>query len=736
MKKHLFRVVLGALCLLVLLGHAGRFWTLHFVSALDAYLYDAHVRLSMPDTVDPAVIVVDIDERSLAEVGRWPWSRDRLAELVRRLTDEYGAAVLGFDVVFAEPDTSSGLAVLEELGRQQLRHEPGFQRALGELRAQLDYDQRFADAMRGRPVALGYYFSNSPASGPAGALPSPVWAGGSLADRTQPFVSWLGYGANLSVFQQAAAAGGHINPLIDFDGSSRRVPLIVEFSGAYYEALSLAVLRTLLGGAEIRPGFPVPGGQLEWLDVVSERGSLRIPVDENAAVLVPYRGYERSFPYVSAVDVLQGRADAALFKGRVVLVGTSAPGLMDLRTTPVGAAYPGVEVHANLVAGMLAGTIKEKPGYAMAIEVIQLVLVGGLLVALLPWLSPLRASLLTLATLALTLLFNAWLWNSANLVLPLAATLLLIIVLYALNMSWGYFVESRSKRQFTELFGQYVPPELVDEMARDPESYNMEGRNAELTVLFADIRSFTTLSEGMAPRELAHLMNDYFGAMTDVIRSRRGTLDKYIGDAIMAFWGAPVSDADHARHAVDAALAMQQAVTALAEPFRARGWPPLQIGIGINSGTMTVGDMGSAVRKAYTVMGDAVNLASRLEGLAKEYGVGIVVSEATRQLLPDMAFRELDRVRVKGKEAPVAIYEPLGPGAQLPAAAQEELRGWQQALRLYRAADWDAAELQIYNLQKTAPERRLYALYSERIVALRKHPPPPGWDGTTTFQTK
>lgn len=736
MKKHLVRILLGALCGLLLLGHAARFWQIPFVSALDAYLYDVRLRVAMPDSIDPGVVIVDIDERSLGEIGRWPWRRDLLADLVRRLTDDYGAAVVGFDVVFAEPDESSGLAVLEDLARRQLRNEVAFQRVLGELRHQLDYDKRFAVALRDRPVVLGYYFSSTQATQQAGVLPPPVFAAGSFAGQDIPFLSWIGYGANLPELQQAAAGGGHFNPLVDFDGSSRRVPLIVEFSGQYYEALSLAVLRTLLGKAEVRLGFPEAGGQLEWLDVAGERGMVRIPVDEHGTALIPYRGYERSFPYVSAVDVLQGKADAGQFKGRVVMVGTTAPGLMDLRSTPVGAAYPGVEVHANLIAGMLAGSIKEKPGYVLAIETLQLLLIGALLVFLLPLLSPLRATLLALTALAAMLSFNVWLWSSANLVLPLAASLLLILLLYALNMSWGYFVESRSKRQFTELFGQYVPPELVDEMARNPESYSMEGRNAELTVLFADIRSFTSLSEGMAPTELAHLMNDYFGAMTDVIRARRGTLDKYIGDAIMAFWGAPVADAEHARHAVQTALAMQQAVAALAEPFRARGWPPLQIGIGINSGTMTVGDMGSPVRKAYTVMGDAVNLASRLEGITKEYGVGVVVGEATRQALPDMVFRELDRVRVKGKDEPVTIYEPLGPVEAISSAEQDELRQWQQALRLYRAADWDGAELQIYNLQKSAAERRLYALYSERIIALRKNPPTGDWDGTTTFLTK
>ncbi len=736
MKKHLVRFVLGALCVFLLLGHAGRLWQIPFVSALDAYLYDVRLRLTMPDTLDHSVVIVDIDEKSLGEIGRWPWGRNVLAELVRRLTDDYKVAVVGFDVVFAEPDESSGLKVLEEIGRQQMKGEAAYQKVLSGLRKSLDYDQLFAETLRGRPVVLGYYFSGANRAQQTGALPPPVFPAGSFAGAPIPFVSWDGFGGNLPEFQQAAASGGHFNPLVDFDGSSRRVPLVVSFEGGYYEALSVAVLRTALGNGELRAGIPPGEKMIEWLDVVSERGDLRIPVDENVSALIPYRGREHSFSYVSAVDVINGHISPDQLNGRIVLVGTTAPGLMDLRSTPVGAAYPGVEVHANLIAGMLSGTIKEKPGYVLAVEVVQLLLFGGLLASLLPLLSPLRASLLTLVTMFATLGLSLWLWSAANLVLPLASSVLLILLLYALNMSWGYFVESRAKRQFTELFGQYVPPELVDEMAKNPESYTMEGRTEELTVLFSDIRNFTSLSEGMDPKELTRLMNEYLGAMTDVIRQQRGTLDKYIGDAIMAFWGAPVGDPDNARHAVLTALAMQDALKGLVEPFRLRGWPELKIGIGVNTGVMTVGDMGSPVRKAYTVMGDAVNLASRLEGITKEYSVGIVVGEATRDLVPDITFRELDRVKVKGKDEPVAIYEPLGITAELSGATLDELKLWQHALRLYRARQWDQAELQLYNLQQQAPQSRLYSLYAERVALLRNAPPDAAWDGVTIYQTK
>lgn len=736
MRKHIFRFLLGVACVLVFIGHAARLWQIPFLSLVDAYLYDVRVRLSAPNTVDDRIVIVDIDEKSLAEAGRWPWSRNAVAAMVKRLTDDYKAAVVGFDVVFAEPDDSSGLRVLEDIGRGPLRAVPAYQAALHGLRNSLNYDRLFADTLKGRPVVLGYYFSNLTDARQGGALPTPVFPAGYFKDHLAFFIDWKGFGGNLPLFQERAAGAGHFNPLPDFDGVSRRVPLVVEYGGAYYEALSLAMVRTLLGGAELRPGYPDPEAIMEWLEVATPRGALKIPVDEFGAALVPYRGPERSFPYVSAVDVLKGRVDPARLQNKIVLVGTTAPGLMDLRSTPVGATYPGVEIHANLIAGILDGSVKQKPSYVLGAEVVQLLFFGGLMAFLLPLLSPLRSSLLMAVTLAFILTLNFWLWQSAALVLPLASSLFLVATLFALNMSWGYFVESRTKRQLTGLFGQYVPPELVDEMARDPEHYSMEGRKEELTVLFSDVRGFTTISEGLDPKELAQLMNAYLGPMTSIIRRNRGTLDKYIGDAIMAFWGAPVADADHARHAVLTALEMQREMQKLAEPFQARGWPALHIGVGVNTGTMTVGDMGSPVRQAYTVMGDAVNLASRLEGLTKEYGVGIVVGEATRDLLKDIVFRELDRVRVKGKDEPVAIYEPLGVAGEVPREVMDELKLWQHALRLYRAQDWDGAEVQLYNLLQRHPDVRLYQLYSERIQYLRANPPGENWDGVTTFKTK
>jgi len=741
LKQYLPRYLLGLLILLVLLGHSARFYQIPFINHLDALIYDAKVRLTMPQSVDERVVILDIDEKSLAEQGRWPWGRDKLATLMNKLFDQYGVKLVGFDVVFAEPDDSSGLKSLDALARKELKDAANFQSALKDLRPQLDYDSRFAAALRNRPVILGYYFSSKEGGTSSGAVPDPVFPAGTFNGRRIAFTQWVSYGSNLPEFQKEAAGAGHFNPLVDLDGTSRRVPLLVEYKGQYYESLALAMVRNLLGKPPITPGYPgnspASYAAMEWLDIKAASGGvMRIPVDENAATLIPYRGYQGSFPYVSVTDVLNDKVPKERLAGRVIVIGTTAPGLMDLRATPVGAAYPGVEIHANLIAGMLDGAIKHKPPYILGADVLTVLIAGAVMAFLLPMLSPFRATVVGSIVLLLLLSLNFTFWHVSNVVLPLANGMIAVLLLYAMNMSWGYFVESRTKRQLTGLFGQYVPPELVEEMSRDPENYSMAGRKAELTVLFSDIRGFTTISEGLEPNELASLMNEYLGAMTLVVRKHRGTLDKYIGDAIMAFWGAPVDDPEHAKNAVLTGLEMHVALHELNKDLMKRGWPELKIGVGVNTGPMTVGDMGSPVRQSYTVMGDAVNLGSRLEGITKQYGVGFIVGESTRDLVKkDFVFRELDLVKVKGKDKPVGIYEPIGAEGHVEKAKLDENKLWHQALRYYRAQDWDQAEVALLNLSRTAPHK-LYEVYAERIAHYRKEAPGDDWDGSWKFDTK
>jgi adenylate cyclase len=557
---------------------------------------------------------------------------------------------------------------------------------------------------------------------------------GTFVGRRVFFPKYFGYTGNLPLYVEAAMGAGHINPLPEIDGVLRRVPLLVEFEGQYHEALSLAVVRALLTPKDgamppVEPGFPQNDPNLEWLGV----GQLRIPVDESGAALVPYRGSRGSFRYVSLADVARDRIPVGELKGKIALVGTTTPGLLDMRATPVAEVYPGVEIHANMIAGMIDGEVKQRPLYVVGAEVVFLLLGGIAFAILVPMLSAVWATLVTVIGLAAACGLNFAVWQG-GLVLPLASSLLVVVAIYTMNMAYGYFVESRSKRQLAGRFGEYVPPELVARMARDPEKYGMEPKDAELTILFCDVRDFTTISESLKPGELRDYINEYLTTMSTIIRGRhRGTLDKYIGDAIMAFWGAPVEDAEHARHAVLAALEMRKECAALNARFTARGWPALRIGIGIESGTVRVGDMGSQVRRAYTAMGDAVNVASRLEGRTKHYGVDLLVGEATRRQVGEgeVAWREIDRIKVKGKDRVVTVFEPLAV-----AEDREELLLWMQTLRAYRAAQWDQADVNLLNLQRANPQSTLYKAFSDIVAERRRNPPSVDWDGVTVFAEK
>ncbi|MFZ9425741.1 MAG: adenylate/guanylate cyclase domain-containing protein, partial [Limnohabitans sp.] len=402
------------------------------------------------------------------------------------------------------------------------------------------------------------------------------------------------------------------------------------------------------------------------------------------------------------------------------------------------AIFPGVEVHANLIAGMISpdeGSLKVMPGYVRGLEWIAVLVIGVLLAVLMAYLSPSWS--LGLVGLSVSVLgYTNYLAWQGGLVLPMASLLVLILTLYVVNMAYGYLVEARSKRQFTELFGQYVPPELVDKMAEDPEKYSMAGKKETLTVLFSDVVGFTSISERLSPQDLAAFINDYLTSMSEVIRDQGGTLDKYIGDAIMAFWGAPVPDANHATRGVLAALRMQRRLDTLREEFDRRGWPSISIGIGLSSGEMTVGDMGSKVRKAYTVMGDAVNLGSRLEGITRQYGVGILVSAETVQMSSGVVYREIDSVRVKGKDIPIRIYQPLALATEWDASSQQQLDLWHAALTAYRQQHWDEAENLLLELQQARPEEKLWGIFLERVAEYRDHPPGDAWDGVQKFASK
>ncbi|PJI95591.1 adenylate cyclase [Acidovorax sp. 69] len=749
--SHLFqrrwrRIAFTLIPLVFALLHVADILHLQVLERLDNIIYDTRLRVTMPRTLDERIVIVDIDEKSLGQIGQWPWRRDKLATLVRELFERQQVSVIGFDVLFAEADESSGLSTLQQLAQGPLKGQPGFKEQLARIAPSLNYDALFAQSLQGRPVVLGYYLSGDDRDGiTKGTLPNPALPLTHLRGLPLISTSWKGYSSNIEGLASAAPAAGFFNSITDEDGVVRSLPLLAEYQGQYYESLALAMFRTVIGSPEIHPGFAnaTPGGTHDALESIVLRAdgrTLALPVDHQLATLVPYRGpgdaKGGSFRYISASDVLEGRLRAGQLRDQLVLVGSTAPGLLDLRVTPVGRAYPGVEAHANVLSAFLDGKNMVRPDYAVGFDALQLLCAGILLAVTLPLLSALAAVLLSAAVVGTLVGVNLWLYLAHGLALPLATAVVMALLAFALNMAYGYFVESRSKRELAALFGTYVPPELVDEMVKQPEHYSMQATNRELTVMFCDMRGFTAMSERMEPLQLQALLNEVFSKLTHIIRRHKGTIDKYMGDCVMAFWGAPVATPEHAQLAVSAAMEMANAIGEINADHRQRGLPEIGVGIGLNTGVMCVGDMGSDIRRAYTVIGDAVNLGSRLEGLSKYYGTSIVVSESAKSLAPQFAWQQMDCVRVKGKAQAVPIYQPLSKLSDLPDRQVQELSVWAQFLTAYGAQEWAQCDVLLTQLKEFQPHSVLHELYASRIAHLRLQPFNAAWDSATNFDTK
>ena len=734
-RRHLVPTLIG-IAITGIMTWAG-IYQIHDISVLRAmeYVsYDIRLRQSQTYQADDRVVIIDVDEKSLAEQGRWPWPRQTMAKLVEKL-GALGAQVIAFDVVFAEPEERSDRRILSELLQGPLQNNAEFVTTAQQKMNQLDGDKQFAEALASNPVVMGFFFDAGTDATSIGMLPNNGADASSYLDAGVEFGAPAeSFGANLELLQSAATSGGFFNTRLDPDGILRRVPLFTLHGNEIYPLLSLEAVRLYLG----EPGWQLATDTLlgkKTLDYVM-LGDHRINTDRVANMLIPYRGGARTFTYISATDVLSDKLGADSLVGKIVFVGTSAKGLLDLRPTPVETIYPGVEVHATIADAILNGGIRAETLEKDGIDLVLLAGLGILLSVLLTLISPLWAIISTLIAATLVVIINFVAWSN-GIVLALSTPLLTIALILGANLAYGFLFESRDRRLLQAMFGQYVPPELVAEMSQDADSFNLDGESRLMTVLFADIRSFTSISETMSPKQLKDLLNRYFTPMTSIIHDQRGTIDKYVGDMIMAFWGAPLDDPNHARNGVIAALEMIRQTEAMTEEFRAIGYPDIRIGVGLNTGPMNVGNMGSEFRMAYTVLGDSVNLGSRLESLTKQYGANILVSEDTRRTIDDVVFMEIDRVVVKGQTRPITIYEPLCQDDQLTVELRDELVLAQRALKLYRAKDWDNAEMQYISLMQRYPNRKLYELYvKERIPWFRQNPPPAKWAGEFIHTSK
>jgi adenylate cyclase len=724
---------------------------------------------------DPRIVIVDIDQKSQEGLGKWPFSRSHFATMLDVLRDD-GAKVVGFDVTFDKPDQTAApvRALAGKLERRKAEGQPvdpKLEQEVKALAAEYDADKQFGEAIKrfGNAVLGNFFFPKEELHGTDQATLDSYadlvqWyalAQNSLNPSTgkQDFVNLMQrYEANnilytatmanipalLSPDNNNSGTMGFFNVLPDADGVLRRALLVVPFDRSgkmtdaeLYGSLEVQTIRLYLG---------VPSEQLtvnyNQTGIVSLQfgDKLQIKPDSIGRLVINYRGPERTYPYYSIVDVVQRKLPAGTFKDKIVLVGASATGIGDLRTPPYGGiTYPGVEVHANAIDNMLNHQALTR-GAAQELSDIALILFFGIPVGI--WMALVAprwmwfglSFLVPLVLIDYGAFLRGWWLNFGVPALTLGSNVLLVSLYRAL-------VEEKEKRRIRTAFGQYLSPEVIRRLLRNPKL--VEPKKTEITVMFSDIRGFTTISENLDAQDLALFLNQYLSDMTGLVFEYQGTLDKYIGDAVMAFWGAPFEVDDHAVCACNSALKMMQRVREMQTVWKAQGKPQLDIGIGLNSGVASVGNMGSALRYGYTALGDTVNLSSRLEGLNKDYGTHIIVNETTYAAVQkaEFVYRELDLIRVKGKTHPVMIYELIGRVGEESAYGsfadlQLRLDQFSRGRNLYRARQWEEAQRVFQIMIDKWPDDGPARTYWKRCQEYLFDEPPSGWDGVFTMTHK
>ncbi len=688
---------------------------------LTALVFDAYQTIKPREATDPPVAVIDIDEASIRTLGQWPWSRRTVADIVTQASG-LGAAAIGFDIVFSEPDRTAPARLIEDMRRQGVEIEVGPDLP--------DPDKMLADAVAANTVALGIALSNE-TSVPA---PEPK-AGFSFLgpDPGERLLAFSGALSNLPVLTDRATAMGYFSFPPTPDNIIRTFPLISKSGGRLYPALSIETLRIAqqAGSFIVRSAGTAGGSAMTDLRV----GALDIPLSADGEIWIYYSGLP-NMPVISAADFFDPTKAPVLMgqiQGRILLVGTSAVGLRDIVATPIDPAMAGVKVHAEIIDQIASGVFLERPDWMLGAERAAAVAVGLVLLLVLATATP-ALSVATGLLLAGLIAGASWLAFARALtlfdpLLPFAG--LGAVLLTALPLL--LMLTHREKRFVRESFGRYLSPTLVERLSENPEGLSLGGEDRELTILFSDIRGFTTLSEKLKPTELTGLLNKFLTPMTDVLLKREATIDKYIGDAVMAFWNAPLDIADHPQKACLAALDM---VSSLERLNRESGMA-LKIGIGLNTGMACVGNLGSDQRFSYSCLGDSVNLASRVEGMTKLYDVSILVTEDVRAKTTGLLFVEVDRVRVVGRQAPVMLHALMGISAGSASEQTDLFTAHGAFIHAWQAGDLAAARNQLQKLL-ALPRNRLsgtHALYQQRLSQLPETAPE-GWDGVFTASSK
>jgi adenylate cyclase len=713
-----------------------------FVRALRLIAFDHFERLD-PPKYDPdlPIRIVDIDEASLAKIGQWPWPRTTVRDLLANLAAK-GAAVIAFDVLFAEPDRTS----LESIVKQLPASEAAAVTAA--MAGRPSNDQQFADEIRNTPSVLSIVLGQGPATTLA-----PKSGFAVAGDDPRPFLqAFTAATPNLPEFEEAAHGIGAFNWVADRDQIVRRVSLMFRLNDSFVPSLSAEALRVAQGATTYvlkasNANGETAFGQSTGLNHI-RIGDITVPTDSGGGVYLKFRPYNKA-EYIPAWKVLAGEVAQDDIEGKIILVGTSAPGLLDLRATPVDAAVPGIDIHAQVLEHLLTGTFLERPDYAVALEEFVILALGIMLAVLLPRVSAKASGAIGLLTIALVLLGGWAAFKYANIFLDPSYPALVLGVMTACITLYTYNTAEAQRAHIRSAFGQYLAPTLVEQLAHSPEKLVLGGEERDMSVLFSDVRGFTTISESYKndPQGLTSLMNRLLTPLTNKIVEHNGTVDKYIGDAVMAFWNAPLDVPHHELSACAAALAMLDSVEVLnrerQEEAASAGHPflPFRIGIGINTGRCVVGNLGSDLRFNYSVLGDPVNVASRLEGQTKYYGVPVILGSRTGEKAKEkFAILELDLLAVKGKTEPETIYALLGPEQVAADGRFQELRKlYSTMLYCYRSRDWEGA-LEAVNLCRSTENdfglAVLFDLYRMRIEAFQTSAPPADWAGVFVAETK
>jgi adenylate cyclase len=724
--------------------------------------FDNFQRLS-PRIYNPdlPVRIADIDEKSLAKFGQWPWSRALLAKMVDRLR-ELGAAVIAFDVLLSEPDRTSPQAIAAALP-----DDAAFVEAKAQMAALPDPDAGLADAIRQMPTVLGFALLSYDPHRPE-TKPKPIGGFTFLGDNPLYFVPSLGHVVNALPNLQAAAVGnGAVNANPDPDGVSRRIPLVWNFRGndedpmestdGLLPTLGLEALRVALqgGGYTVRSsGTAAEGGAssraLNGIGAIRLEGTPIVIRPDKAGQLLLHDTGHQPGRYISIADLFDPDFPRSAVEGRIILVGTSVEGLKDIQTSPLASNIPGVEIHAQMLeqildTAMTGALALQRPFWSDVAEIGYLLGFGLLVIGLAYRAGAVAGIAVTLLAVAVAVGGSWYLYKERGYLVdplyPAGTAVLLVMAATTIN----FIRTEREKRHIRSAFSMYLPPAMAQRLSEHPELLKLGGENREITVMFSDIRGFTKLSEGLDPQALTHVINSFLTPMSKVINDHQGTIDKYIGDCIMAFWNAPLDVPHHAREAVRTAVEMRRTLKRLNEQLAAEamaaGRQPIKIraGVGLNTGIGCVGNMGSEKRMAYSALGDTVNVAARLESLSPAYFVDLVLGEETAADCLDFALLEIDQVKVKGKAIPIRIFTCLGTEGY---AARPEYKQLREAhdlmLATYRRQDWEAAEIARLGCLEIAPERLrpFYSVYESRIAEFRADPPGADWDGVYVAKSK